>query len=324
MTTVEQSIKGFISAKLRCSFSGLSRIISDLIHKNLNYYIIKKNINLSAAFILCCTQLYAQLWAPQGAVWHYGYVPNGFDVQAFKTITAGSTVLYDNSIECQWMHENSFYNGSSITYHFLMYSENDSIFYYNVDVDDFCLLYDFSATTGSNIYLECFDMTVHIDSTSTRTINGTERRVQYVSTESQEYSFGGTIIEGIGDTVFMFPQLVNSPNGPLRCYEDNVGFVSFSDLSCDTVISTYSHNFDSNTGWQIFPNPAKNELYVELPEHCLHACCELVSIEGKLMGQYNISQNENKTSISAIPDGIYVLKLICNNQTFVQKIIIQH
>jgi len=80
----------------------------------------------------------------------------------------------------------------------------------------------------------------------------------------------------------------------------------------------------SNTPIKTYPNPAGDVLYVELPEHCLHACCELVSIEGMLMRQYSISQNENKISISAVPDGIYVLKLICNNQTFVQKIIIQH
>jgi len=36
MTTVEQLIKGFISTKLRCSFSGLARITPDLIHDILN------------------------------------------------------------------------------------------------------------------------------------------------------------------------------------------------------------------------------------------------------------------------------------------------
>lgn len=260
--------------------------------------------------LLFSIQLSAQQWAPEGAVWHYGYASFNPNVQTFKTITAGSTILV-NGTECRLMNEQTFYEGVSQNNIFPMYSENDSVFYYNVEIDGFCLLYDFSVTTGNNIYLECFDMTVHIDSTSIRTINGTERRVQHVSSESLGYSFGGTIIEGIGDTVFMLPQEVNSPNGPLRCYQDSDGFVSFSDLSCDTVISTSLPIVTFNSNWLISPNPANDQLSIEFVNPQEGNCTfNIYSLKGELLQTVNTSQQLGFVSISVanLASGSYIIE----------------
>ncbi|MBW6482410.1 MAG: T9SS type A sorting domain-containing protein [Vicingaceae bacterium] len=94
--------------------------------------------------------------------------------------------------------------------------------------------------------------------------------------------------------------------------------------ACTNVIIT---NIDESImeSINIFPNPTKDDIYVELPLNEFTSVeVKIYSVTGKLV--YNASQNNvSKLSISTEnwDKGLYFIQLISNNQTIIEKIIKQ-
>ncbi|MDT8411174.1 MAG: T9SS type A sorting domain-containing protein [Vicingaceae bacterium] len=94
--------------------------------------------------------------------------------------------------------------------------------------------------------------------------------------------------------------------------------------ACTNVIIT---NIDESImeNVNIFPNPTKDDIYVELPLNEFASFeVKIYSVTGKLV--YNASQNNvSKLSISTAnwDKGLYFIQLISNNQTIIEKIIKQ-
>lgn len=79
-------------------------------------------------------------------------------------------------------------------------------------------------------------------------------------------------------------------------------------------------NFD----WTVYPNPANNQVEIDLPKDFRLSQVQLYSIQGSLLWQ-TTNQNELKIDVSNYPEGIYLLRVVNQKgESAHKKIIISH
>ncbi len=275
-------------------------------------------------------QNYAQEFAPVGAIWHYTQRTINPDLTSFKTIESISDTSI-NGIQCRKMIEVERYlDTTNVIYHY-MYSENDSVFFFAEN--DFHLLYDFGANTGDTIILDYFStydgtpLKMIIDSTGTIMVNNQEREIQYITCgDGMVIEFGHHVIEGIGNTSFMFPTLDGSLDGPLRCYQDNNTDLflnpfhpnyGWNHQDCEEII-TGIEEIKSTENVSVFPNPTKNIISIKNIDR--ETAYKIFNINGKIIIRGIISES-NEINIKEFSKGIYFIELENENMLTVRKII---
>jgi len=212
-----------------------------------------------------------------------------------------------------------------------MYSENDSVFFFAEN--DFHLLYDFGANTGDTIILDYFStydgtpLKMIIDSTGTIMVNNQEREIQYITCgDGMVIEFGHHVIEGIGNTSFMFPTLDGSLDGPLRCYQDNNTDLflnpfhpnyGWNHQDCEEII-TGIEEIKSTENVSVFPNPTKNTISIKHIDR--ETAYKIFNINGKIIIRGIISES-NEINIKEFSKGIYFIELENENMLTVRKII---
>ncbi|MBK7093939.1 MAG: T9SS type A sorting domain-containing protein [Saprospiraceae bacterium] len=261
-------------------------------------------------------QISAQEFAPIGAKWHYSQGTLNPELIAFKTIESISDTVIEGK-SCKKLNQVSAYippNRPSL----FLYSKNDSVLVY--EERSFHLLYDFGAVKGDTIELGYLayngsPLKMIIDSTGTITINGQLKKLQYVTCgDGMVIEFGGKVIEGIGNTEYMFPRLDGNLDGPLRCYENN-------------ILGLFLNPFHPNNGWDfqnceqiitgindlhvtetisIYPNPVKSSFTLTNLDRVTEF--EIFDIHGRkvMKGIVNFTQ---VIKIEDLPKGLYFLKL---------------
>jgi hypothetical protein len=81
-------------------------------------------------------------------------------------------------------------------------------------------------------------------------------------------------------------------------------------------------NFETN--FQLYPNPAKNELTISLNYLKEPLKMEIYNLQGALVMDKTLVQAINKIELD-IPNGIYFVKLVSENgQTISKKLLIEH
>jgi len=290
---------------------------------------MKKTIFL-LILITVTMQNYAQEFAPVGAIWHYTQRTINPDLTSFKTIESISDTSI-NGIQCRKMIEVERYlDTTNVIYHY-MYSENDSVFFFAEN--DFHLLYDFGANTGDTIILDYFStydgtpLKMIIDSTGTIMVNNQEREIQYITCgDGMVIEFGHHVIEGIGNTSFMFPTLDGSLDGPLRCYQDNNTDLflnpfhpnyGWNHQDCEEII-TGIEEIKSTENVSVFPNPTKNIISIKNIDR--ETAYKIFNINGKIIIRGIISES-NEINIKEFSKGIYFIELENENMLTVRKII---
>jgi len=276
-------------------------------------------------------QISAQEFAPIGAKWHYSQGTVNPTLISFKTIES----IADTSINgkgCKKLKAASQYK-ASYTASLFMYSANDSVFVFKEG--DFHLLYDFGAVTGDTItigYYKTYDglpLKMIIDSTSTVMIYGRVKKLQYVTCgDGMVIEFGGKIIEGIGNTEYMFPLFDGHLEGALRCYEDN-------------LLGLFHSPFHPSNGWDfqnceqtitgimdlkiiganiVYPNPTTSSFAIANLDRTTDF--EIFDINGRkvMSGIVNATQAIN---VVGLPKGIYFMVIINNKQSRKLKVVKQ-
>lgn len=289
-----------------------------------------KRITFLTILFVSTMQIHAQEFAPIGAIWHYTQGTLNPNVTSFKTFESISDTIINGS-ECKKIIEVERYLDTiNIFYHY-MYSENDSVFFYAAD--EFQLLYDFGANTGDTIVLDYFItyddnfLKMIIDSTGTIMINDQERKIQYITCgDGMVIEFGQHVIEGIGNTSFMFPTLDGSLDGPLRCYQDNNTdlfqnpfhpIYGWNHEDCEEIITGIKET-EILEKISVFPNPTKSSISIKNIDigtvYKIYNCNGIVLIKGK-------TSESNEISIAALSNGIYFIELKNENILTVKKII---
>lgn len=71
-------------------------------------------------------------------------------------------------------------------------------------------------------------------------------------------------------------------------------------------------------GIRVFPVPTAANLTVQLPEHLINSNMQLMDTEGKLVREQRLSASNNNLALEGLSQGIYLLRLVHqdNNSTY--------
>lgn len=73
-------------------------------------------------------------------------------------------------------------------------------------------------------------------------------------------------------------------------------------------------------GIQVFPVPTSSELTVKLPIHLVNSMMQIVNVEGKLVREQLLSNQNNDLNLDGLSQGIYLLQIHDQNQTSTYRI----
>ena len=282
---------------------------------------------------------FGQDWSPIGAEWYYD-ITYAFSGNIDYHRIYCDSVISINGTDCKRIDIDYCACNNYFCDQLYTFAQNDTIFFYNPDVNSFQILYDFSAVLGDEWIINTKDddilqeIVVHIDSVSVMDINSFNLPVFYV-TYSYFYDVGfgledgntynSTIIKNIGDLNFLIN--VISPwvgacdvdyLSNLRCYQDSqLGFYSngYRD-SCDYRYVWTSLREDQNASLKLYPNPVTDVLNIE-NDFSTNRSFYLYDVNGRLV----IRGNSTKIDLSYLQSGLYFLNIINNNSSETYRII---
>ena len=202
------------------------------------------------------------------------------------------------------------------TSHEYIYDENDVVYWWNKELQEFTVLYDFGAVEGDEweIKVGTESVVMHVDAVEQYEYEGRVFKMLRVSDMGNVFS--GTIVRGIGHLTSFFPEkLMNQAKGyrveGIRCFwkEDRLMF-KYGEKDCDEVYEEY-HDYGVEEpvlteGLQVYPNPTTG----------------LITITGIQSGEYRITNtigqtlmtgridNENQQiNVSQLPNGLYFITI---------------
>jgi hypothetical protein len=199
------------------------------------------------------------------------------------------------------------------------------VYYRNNSGQEPTLLYDFSLEEGDTVRLYgnlSLEYTIlQVDSIELLTGDFRKRWVL-----SPEFGENPIWIEGIGNTTIY---LLNSGDldgstlvtALLCCYENNE-LVYMNDLFNTCNLSTSHVEGFSKTSLRIWPNPARDEVNISLPDNFQD--CHTISIfdlSGGLLLQEVHCGNEFRVNVRNLKPGLYFLKVVSQRGAFESKFV---
>ena len=266
------------------------------------------------ALLFLSLQAMNQEWAPIGTKWYYSAYSFGFPFtnhpDSIESI--GDTVI--NGISCRILSGTAgcSYGESSL----YTYGADNKVYIFNESSGTFSVLYDFAAETGESWTIippnPADSFQVKVDSVYTRMIDGHLLSVQAISTIDfySYYSFIGEVYEGIGNSIFLYPQISTCDPwpGPIRCFTTNETTIHFDTIPCNAVISYISINESFRIKEiKIFPNPATSFITININEGI---AIEEATIYNHL-GQKALEAvpANNTVDVSGLKAGIYFIEV---------------
>ena len=238
-----------------------------------------RRIIIISVFGLLWITSFSQDWAPIGAKWYYGegFAFSGDIDYILYTSEKDTTVKGQTCRKISKRHDCYCYDRPNFE---LMFSKNDSVFYYDNQLDTFQLLYNFNAIKNDSWFFKFKDVPsrridtvdINVDSVGSIQANSKTLKQLYVTYtirfEDTQQQYQSRIIEKVGDISFMFnfyPSMtmacdINYSKG-IRCYDDaDLGNYHFDsqDYCTYTYVWTDIKN-ESKKNITLFPNPS-NEL----------------------------------------------------------------
>lgn len=133
--------------------------------------------------------------------------------------------------------------------------------------------------------------------------------------------FSNLLIEEIGSIGYSLPWIISGLYdgeypGSLKCYEDTIlGLVKFIAEDCDYLETGINENV-VNDFVQIYPNPSSDKIFFKL-NSSENVVVEVYDITGMRINLDVLETAANlfEAGISDLPDGIYFLRIMKNNQT---------
>ncbi len=125
------------------------------------------------------------------------------------------------------------------------------------------------------------------------------------------------------DTIIVLNNQMN--NQYFQCpIQGNVDSVIFDPdmwlIAKDTVINTTNIDLQINSEINIYPNPAKTKIYINLTDNEIANNISISNIKGKNVIQISKKRSNYILDISKLTDGIYFIKVITNKSVFIRTI----
>lgn len=278
-----------------------------------------RHLTFTLALLLSVYSLCAQFeFAPIGAVWHYTgreiFSPN---TTFLRLESVGDTVVMNRP--CRKLEGHFFFNMPHFGVLFL-HQQGDSVLFYNPDLEDFELLYDFNAQPGftwthTKVYplsMETATMQYRVDAVSTVVINGrTLRKLQVARSTESGFAPFADIVETIGSEYYLMYSFylfagpafdATYPDG-LRCYYDP----AFGLYETGLAASCEALSADALTepeGIRVFPNPVSDVLHIENLRPTALAF-DLLDLHGRVLRSGLSVGIRTELSVEQLPAGVY-------------------
>jgi hypothetical protein len=228
------------------------------------------------------------------------------------------------------VRSNTHYDRDTITEvtHEYILEEGNKVYWWNKDLQEFTILYDYNAGLGDEWELKVGmeSITVHVDDVDVFEYGGDTYKRLYIS--DVDNIFNGEIVVGFGHMTSFFPEkLMNQGKGfrlnGLRCYwvEDALLYHN-GEEDCDAIHSELQGIDEpkDNTTFAVYPNPATSVLFVEtvctpsLPSETKYRIANLI---GQTLLQGHITNETLQINIEKLPAGMYFISVGNTTQKFV-------
>ncbi len=233
-------------------------------------------------------------------------------------IIVRSNTHYDRDSETEVTHE-------------YIYEQNNKVYWWNKDLQEFTVLYDYAAEAGDEweIKVGTESILVHVDSVGVFEYDGDTRKMLHISDAGN--IFNGDIVVGYGHMTSFFPEKLMRHNADftvngLRCYwVDDALLYHNGEEDCDAIYSEI-HGVEEDgpsTGseaFTVYPNPANGVLFVQtLRATSLPAQYRITNLIGQNMLTGNISDEIQKIDIESLPSGMYFISVGEQTAKFVKQ-----
>jgi hypothetical protein len=309
-----------------------------------------KALVFAITFLFTSSNLSAQIWVEDNAVWHYDFWNIAAQGGFYKVSHSGDSVLAGKSCKRFNIDRHSFsiYTGSPVSNDTIIdngnalfgkehtYQSNDSV--YRWDGSQFQLLFDFGAQVGDSWVISidpspfeasCTDSSiVEVMDTGLENINGIDYR--YITLQSSmeaAWSLNGTFNERFGGS-YVFPRPGDNPCALLIAELDIISFKCFEDDSmslynpsgedCEYLLTHLGGAESEIDQFIIAPNPTSKT--VEISGGTV-SMIEVYKLNGEQVFSMTNIDNTVVIDLESFEAGVYILRLTTNDGVVTKRII---
>ncbi len=298
-----------------------------------NYYLQTNQLEINLHYVT------VEASFPRQSEWYYEIEWENGDI-TYQHLEYASDTTINTTRPKVIVRSNTQYDKDAhteVTHEYIL-EEGNKVYWWNKDLEEYTLLYDYTAETGDEweIKVGTEAIIVHVDSIGLFEYDGETKKVLHISDAGN--IFNGDIVVGYGHMTSFFPEKLMNRNSDytvdgLRCYwvGDAVLYHN-GDEDCDAIYSEI-HGVDEDgpsTGSGtliVYPNPANDILFVETV--CTPSLPDPTYRISNLMGQtlltgtlsVRLPQCDNPTAInvSSWPAGMYFISVGGQTVKFVVK-----
>jgi hypothetical protein len=281
--------------------------------------------------ILIPTSILGQKWSPIGAEWYYD-VTYAFDRSIDYHKVYCDSIIKIKNINCRRINIDYGACNNHFRNKIYTYDHNDTVYFYNTDIDSFEILYNFNSVKGDSWIISTKypdkprdTIVVVVDSVDYIGINAHNLKRLYVTynhlnfyAKGDTYKTKSTIVQVLGDTKLLInitDRLIGVCDMnfllSLRCYNDSIlGFYTTGLRdSCSYKYDWLSiDSLQQSNDLTIYPNPTKGIIMISNQNYKI-INYELIDIQGLVLKR----GRDNKIDLSSFKVGIYFLRLTINN-----------
>ena len=217
-----------------------------------------------------------------------------------------------------------------------LYEENEVVYWWNKDLQEFTVLYDLGAQEGDSwvIKVGTETLTMHVDAVGYSYYGEQLFKMLYVSDDQDLFS--GTIVSGVGHLSSFFPERLMTRgkgygvNG-LRCYWrfGNLLF-TVNRGDCDAIYAELHNGLDEPTAipFTIYPNPTNGVLTIQhsalTTSNASHfnipnSSFRITNLMGQTVQTGNLNAETQQIDVSGLPQGMYFISIGDVTQKFVVR-----
>lgn len=239
------------------------------------------------------------------------------------TIIIRTNTLYDKSEHTEMTRE-------------YVYEENGVLYWWNKDLQEFTVLYNYSAEEGDEweVSVGSEHITLHVDEVSEFIYYDIPFRSLTVSDEDNLFS--GTIVCGVGHLTSFFPERLMERSGSygvngIRCYWQGQELIfKLGDKDCDEIYQQYHEGIEEDgpsTGsgtagtLTVYPNPTDGVLFVQTvhaPSLPGQIYC-ITNLMGQTLMTGQITTENQQIDVSNLPEGMYFITIGDTARKFVVR-----
>ena len=168
--------------------------------------------------------------------------------------------------------------------------------------------FQLTAENGSNVKIGTFSA-----GSSSRTVNGAKAITQSSPSSTGNWSFTWkSPSTDLGRVTFY--TAVNAANGNGGTSGDQV-------VTGSNSLPSLSISEANRLDFEMYPNPASDNLTIQLPSGSSKATVQFYDYIGKLALSQSITNDNNKINVNDLSTGIYILKVLADDKIGTQKFI---